>query len=280
MLEAAQDSSGTSWCTRHTTPAEKNGNRMPLVIAKVLMAPVLVAVSTWVSRRWGGRVGGWLLGLPVTSGPVSVFLFVEHGAGFARSAARGALLGLVATAVFCVFYAAVAQRENWWRSLAGAYAACIGFVWLLSHTKVGFAASVLFALGALALLAWVIGAPESDEPVPAPAARGLTLRMLAASAAVYAITASAWLLGPTLAGLLAPLPIVAGVMTSAAHRARSGEATRGLLRGAVLGSWGGAGFFTVVGLMLGPVGPVVTYVAATGAALAGGAIAIKAGHAA
>ena len=79
-----------------------------LVALKIAIAPVLILACTLVARRWGPAVGGWVLGLPLTSGPVSVLLFLERGPNFARHAAGGTLLGLAAGAVFCVSYVLLA----------------------------------------------------------------------------------------------------------------------------------------------------------------------------
>src|SRR5437660_10480738 len=77
---------------------------MTVLLAKVVLTPLLIAAATLAGRRWGPAVGGWLAGLPLTSGPVSVFLALEHGPGFAARAAVGTLAGLVGVACFCVVY--------------------------------------------------------------------------------------------------------------------------------------------------------------------------------
>ncbi|HET6351673.1 MAG TPA: hypothetical protein VFG89_06060 [Coriobacteriia bacterium] len=247
---------------------------MILVLAKILVAPLLLAASTFAAHRWGGAVGGWLLGLPLMSGPVSVLLFVEHGPGFTRSAAEGALMGIVATGIFCLAYTVMAPRSSWWRSLVIAYAACLGTVWLLSHVALTFNAALGFALGALLLLALLVEEPAEEHTLPTPRKRMLAMRMVISSVSVFAITASAWFLGAKVAGLLAPLPVLAAVMAASAHR-NGGRAARGILRGTVLGAWGGAGFFAVVGLLIGDLSPVAVYAAAVGAAVAAGGVAMK-----
>src|SRR5207253_534085 len=52
---------------------------MTVLLAKVVLTPLLIAAATLAGRRWGPAVGGWLAGLPLTSGPVSVFLALEPG---------------------------------------------------------------------------------------------------------------------------------------------------------------------------------------------------------
>jgi len=248
---------------------------MLIVAAKVLLTPILLVASMLAARKWGPVVGGWLLGLPLVSGPVSMFLFVEHGPRFAENAARGALLGLVAAGAFCVCYAFAARRLPWWSSLATAYAVCFGAIWMLSLVHLGIGWTLVLVLTTLFLLARVIHAPESVEPVPTPRVTGMLARMAIASTIVMLLTASAGVLGSQAAGLLAPLPVLAAIMTASSHRRSGAGAANGLLRGAVVGSWGGAAFFAVVVALIGIVGPVPTYLGATVAALLVAAIAMR-----
>lgn len=80
---------------------------MIIFLIKLIAAPLLLALATLAARRWGTVLGGILIGLPLISGPISVFLAIENGAGFAVETARGALAGTVALAVFTCVYAAV-----------------------------------------------------------------------------------------------------------------------------------------------------------------------------
>ena len=52
-----------------------------------------MAAATWAARRWGPAVGGWIVGLPLTSGPIAFFLALEHGPAFAARAALSTILG-------------------------------------------------------------------------------------------------------------------------------------------------------------------------------------------
>jgi len=89
---------------------------MSLLAIKLIVTPLIVLAATLAARRWGDAVGGWLVGLPLTSGPVSVFLALERGPAFAAHAADGSLAGVVAQAAFCFGYAALARRGQRRRS--------------------------------------------------------------------------------------------------------------------------------------------------------------------
>lgn len=80
---------------------------------KLLLTPLFVGLISLADRRWGAKVGGWLVGLPLTSAPVTIFIALELGTTFASQMALGILMGLISQAVFCVTYAWLSFRVNW-----------------------------------------------------------------------------------------------------------------------------------------------------------------------
>ncbi len=66
---------------------------MDSLILKLVLTPVLIGAASLAGRRWGPAVSGWLVGLPLTSGPITFFLALSHGATFAAAAAVGTLTG-------------------------------------------------------------------------------------------------------------------------------------------------------------------------------------------
>ena len=93
---------------------------------KLVLTPVLIGAASVAGRRWGAAIGGWLIGIPFTSGPIVLFLALDQGSGFAARAAAAVMAGAISQAVFCVAYAWAAQRWGWALSLlaaAGGFAA-------------------------------------------------------------------------------------------------------------------------------------------------------------
>ena len=76
------------------------------LLIKLTVTPLMMWGVSRAARRWGGATGGLLSGLPLTSGPISIYLAVEQGSGFAARAAVTAISGVAATIVFYVVYAA------------------------------------------------------------------------------------------------------------------------------------------------------------------------------
>lgn len=83
---------------------------MPALALKLTLTPILIAAATLAGRRWGPAIGGWLVALPLTSGPVAFFLVLDQGAPFAAAAAVGSLLGAAAEAAFALVYSRTASR--------------------------------------------------------------------------------------------------------------------------------------------------------------------------
>jgi hypothetical protein len=81
-----------------------------LLLIKLLLTPVLMIAVSWSARRWGPGIGGLLAGLPLTSGPISIYLWVEQGPKFAATAASSSLLSLTPVAIFSIVYGRLAQR--------------------------------------------------------------------------------------------------------------------------------------------------------------------------
>lgn len=83
---------------------------MTILGLKLVLTPALIGGATLMQRRYGPRVGGLPVGLPLTSGPVALSLTLEHGAWFAARSAHATLLGLIAETAFCLTYAISPRR--------------------------------------------------------------------------------------------------------------------------------------------------------------------------
>jgi hypothetical protein len=90
---------------------------------KVAVTPLLIGGASLAGRRWGHHVGGWLVALPLTSGPVAFFLATDYGTGFAAHAAVGMLAATTSQVAFALAYRVVARR-GW---LAPCAAGCAAF---------------------------------------------------------------------------------------------------------------------------------------------------------
>lgn len=243
---------------------------------KVLVTPMLIGGASFAGRRFGHRIAGWLVALPMTSGPVAFFLATERGTSFAGGAAVGMLAATLSQVAFALAYGYVARRGAAWAFLSGSAAFAAATI-VLSFAHWRAAETFLLVLGSLVVgyaVAGRRGAEQHIEPTELPR-WDIPVRMVAATIVVVAITALAPDLGSHLAGLLSPFPVFAAVLTVFTHHAHGPIAATQTLDGLVLGLVAPAIFFLVLALTLGRVG-LVAFAFASGAALATQAVTLLA----
>jgi hypothetical protein len=234
---------------------------------KLIVTPVLVGAASLAGRRWGSAVGGWLIGIPFTSGPIAFFLAVDPGLHFAAAAAVGILAGAASQAAFCLGYSWTAQRVGWPSSLL---AATIAFA--VGTAVLDFLVLPALALFVVMILVLVVALFLMPGQSTRPADRSdfprwdIPARMVVATCFVIALTSAAPLLGPRLAGLLAPFPLYGAVLAVFAHRVEGAGPAVGVLRGLLLGLFAFASFFLVLALLL-PNGIAPAFASAIASAL-------------
>ena len=235
---------------------------------KLILSPLLIGGATLAARRWGQSVGGWIVGLPLTSGPVSVFLALEQGREFASASAHGSLFGIAGVALFCAVYSRCAERLHWpWASLLTLAVYFSGVaLFSLFHPSLAVAVCILFL--ALKLFLLILGLPGKQEFTKAAPWWDLPLRMTSATLLVLGITASASFLGPAWSGLLAPFPAFTFVMGVFAHVQYGPVAVRQVMRGVIVGCHAAGTFFLMVCLTVESLNLAAVYILATAAALA------------
>jgi hypothetical protein len=236
-------------------------------LLKVALAPLLILLATLAGRRWGPAIGGWLAGLPLTSGPVSFILALEQGPGFAARAALGTLFGLVSLAVFCLAYGMAARRAGWGGCLAAAMSAFAVSTLMLRDATLPLGFAFALVCGVLAAVGALMAGVEPPRPARRLLPGDLAIRMALAALLVLVLTSVAATLGPALAGSLSPIPVFGALLAVFAHRDQGSAAATRLLRGMVLGSFGFATFMLMVGGLLDRLAVAPTYGLASAGAL-------------
>lgn len=240
-----------------------------MLLLKLLLTPLLVGGSALAARRWGPAIGGWLIALPLTSGPVLAFLAIDHGSAFAATAAIGSLAGLAGIAVFSVAYERASRGAGPVPSLGAAAVAFFvtGFVvtGLLGSAALPVAA---VTLAIIALAGRTIRASGlTHAPIPYPR-WDLPARMAVATVLVLGLTTFAPLLGAEVSGLIATYPVYISVLTVFTHHHAGRVAASDVLAGLLAGLFGTAGFYLVVIVGVVPLGPLGAFTGAVVAALA------------
>jgi hypothetical protein len=218
-----------------------------LLLLKLSLTPILIGGASLAARRWGPSVGGWIVALPLTTGPVALYIALDQGNAFAAGAAKGSIAGLLGDATFALAYGWVACRAGWRLSAVcalGAFAAAA----VVMQPVLAAPSAVVFATVALGMAVCLLLAPPvraAGSPAPAPG-WDLPARMVVGTCIVLGITAAAGVLGPSLSGLLAAAPVYVSVLAIFAHRLEGPDAAIGVVRGLQVGLFGTIVFFLVV----------------------------------
>ncbi len=240
---------------------------MSSLVLKLFLTPALIGVTSLAGRRWGPGVSGWLVGLPFTSGPIVLFLTLDHGAAFAAAAAAGTLAGGISQATFCVAYGRLARRWHWPLALFGSSLLFAASTAALQHLDLPLMPLTLAVLAVLAVALRLM--PASDEAPAASLPRwDIPARMGLATAFVLLLTGLAPALGPRLTGLLAPYPLYAAILAVFAHHLQGPIPAAGVLRGLLFGLFAFAGCFFTLAALLERGGIAVAFSAAIAVALA------------
>lgn len=237
---------------------------MNLLLLKLLLTPALIGLASLAGRKWGHAISGWIVALPLTTGPIVFFLALSHGAAFAADTAAGILAGGFSLAAFTVVYARIALHWAWPPTLAAASAAFFIMTAILRPVHVPpvpLWASVLAAL----LLSLRLMPRASDSLPPTEGLPGrwdIPLRMVIATGFVLLITGLAPAVGPHLAGLLSPFPFFTATLAAFAQHQHGAAAAISVLRGLLLGLFSFASFMFTLTLLLVSAGTSAAFAAA------------------
>ena len=183
-----------------------------LLLLKIFLAPVLVALVGYIQRRWGDGVGGRLIGLPITTGPFIIIIYVQEGSSFASKAAHGVLVGQIALIAFTWVYAVFAPRLSWAPALAAGTVTCLG----VGGVVTSFEIPLYILLPLLAgewLLAWKYWPEYSHERLEATTPGWeLPVRLFVTVVLILTLTGAASILGPRVAGALSTYPVIISVL--------------------------------------------------------------------
>src|ERR1019366_3109807 len=205
-----------------------------LFYLKVIIGPLMVLSVTYLQRKYGDRFGGWLIGLPITTGPFILIICIQEGVAFGGRTTHGVLLGQIALIAFCWAYAFAALRMKWYSAILFGTTVCLVVGYFVTQIKISvwFSMIALIALWLAAMKWW----PHSNMPAVkiTPPRWELPIRILVTLTLLVSLSALAPHLGAKLAGALSTYPVIASVLGTF-NQKRFGPATtiatlRGLMQ--------------------------------------------------
>ena len=235
---------------------------------RLALVPAAVWAASLAARRWGHTASGYLGGLPLIGGPITLFLAIDLGVEFAARSALFTLAAIVAQAAHLLAVAHVGRTRRWVAALGSGWLAFAAVSCTVALLPLSPAVALAMALAAL-VTAWRwLPRAAGHAPPPAVPPVELRLRVAAAFLLAAAIVWSAPLLGPVASGILLSVPITGSIMPPFTLALYGPDALARLARGFVVGLTGFAAFFFVVAAALPAWGIPASFCAAVAAALA------------
>ena len=241
---------------------------MNILVLKLILAPVIIGSASLAGRRWGPSVSGWIVGMPLTSGPVIFFLALSHSSSFAANAALGVLSGGLSLVFYALTYSWLAVRFRWPIAISGSllvFAASTTF--LQNHT---FPLLPIFVLVCTVLLVGLRLMPKDTvekESDSKPGPWDIPIRIMIGTSFILLLTGIASLIGPRLTGLLTTIPLYVTILAIFAHRDQGPAAAAHVLKGLLYGMFAFTGFFITLSLLIEHASVAAAFGAATLTAL-------------
>lgn len=238
-----------------------------LLIIKFTVTPILVGLASLAARRWGNRVAGLIIGFPLMTGPISIFLTIEQGAQFTVSSSIGILVALVGVAAFTLTYTIVARFSSWPISIGLAATMFIVTSALAAPHLTTHGSAALAAYGAILVAVTLMPRHEAAQDKLKVPGWEIWFRMLATGLMIALVTSIAQLVGPKWAGIIATVPVMVTIMVIFTHGRFGHQTAAVLLRSMTLSLLSFATFFVVLAYALQSMNPVLSYTLATIAAV-------------
>lgn len=209
------------------------------LIVKMAVTAVFLLVATVTAERAGPLVGGLVATLPISAGPVYIFLALDHDAHFIAQSALGSLVTNAFNVVFALTYALLAQKRGLVASLGGAFAAWVALIWASGFVTWTLPTAILLNVVIVAV-AFQLSAPLRHAPMPRVQTRWYDLVLRAAMVALLVgiVVTLSFRIGATASGNLAVFPIVLSSIIIILHRRVGGPATAAVMANAVIGLGG------------------------------------------
>ena len=203
-----------------------------MLAAKMATAAAIVVGCSLLAERSGPLIAALIATLPISAGPVLVFLALEHDAAFMAESALGAMTSNIANAGLSCAYVLLAQRFGTVLSLAAALAAWVATLLLMRGLDLSFPVMTVATIAIYGGFRPYLAA-RPDRP---PGRPWYLIPMRAGFVAALAgtVTTVSAHVGPDWSGSLAALPVVLTSMIAMLQPRIGGPATAAVLANGAL----------------------------------------------
>jgi hypothetical protein len=236
---------------------------------KMAVTALFVSVATVIAERLGPTVGALVATLPVSAGPVYVFLALDHDTAFISASAVASLALNAVTAIYLTIYVLLAQQHTIWISSSLAFAAWLATTLPLS--LVPWTAWSAFALNVVVFgFCFFIVEPFRLVRMPATTRPwyDFLVRSTMVALLVGAVVTLSFRIGPAGSGVLAVFPVIYTSIMFILHYRVGGHATAAVLASAIPGLAGFGVALLTLHLTVVPLGSATALVFALGVSVA------------
>jgi hypothetical protein len=235
----------------------------------MLLTPSLVVLVSYIQKRWGHSWGGRVIGLPLSTGPFLILIYLSGGAAETAHAAHGVVAGQIAVVAYCFSFAFLGWRTKWFAALPIAWLVAISSdLIMIQFSNTWLVGAAVALTSAVAVKFWP-RALTNEHTERQPAWWETPMRAALAGSLVATLTGIKHIIGVQAAGVAASMPIILSVLAPTTLRTYGPSATSDLLRGTTKSLGGSVMFSTVVAatitnlpaffaFMLGLVGLIIT----------------------
>ncbi|OBW91998.1 hypothetical protein QS62_09585 [Gallibacterium salpingitidis] len=222
---------------------------MNLLLLKLILTPTLLLLATLAGRKWGPTAGGLIVGLPLTSGPISYFLLLDHGIEFTQNAITGSLCTLTAQLLLAISYIKFAK----YGAVIASIFAILTFILVASLLfYLSLSKSQLLIIGITLIIFSLVSIPLSNQnqiKISSPK-WDIPLRLVVITMLVIFVTFIAKFIGPQASGILASFPFMALILGIFTHQISGYQSAQLVMRGLIKGLLGFGIFFYTLSLLL------------------------------
>lgn len=247
------------------------------LLLKMVVTAGFVAAATLIAERSGPLVGGLVATLPISAGPVYVFLALDHPPLFLADSAVSSLAINPVIAVFALACAYLAQTHGRVPTIAAALVLWLALAVIVHAFPWTVATAVLFNIVTLPICLR-LARPLRNVAIPRLPTRPVDLlaRGLAVALLVAAVVLVSSRVGPTATGVLALFPIVMSSIMFILHGRVGGKAAGAIMASSVIGLIGLGLAFLTLHLTAVPLGATAALLLALAVSMAWGLLVILA----
>lgn len=235
---------------------------METIWIKILLMPIVIALVTLASKKWGNNIGGIIASLPWVAGPIIVFIAIEQGTKFAIETIPGVLIGIIGWLVFSFVYVLAGIRYNAVISVIFGYISYILLGILLKPIASFLDINVWFVISLILLsfgLRYFPRIQKTESHMNKKLRFEIPLRMLMITIFVLVITYFAKILGPSWSGILTPFPIMTAVLAIFTHHTQGIYQVRKVFIGLFTGMFGFTLFLFLQAIFLSEFGIFISF---------------------